>query len=610
VNDNEAAEEFQLHRLSWTDFDELSQSVGNDRIISQLRGAERSRRLLLLRALVDKVAKTPELCGPLPSLETAWELLERVESKTPAVFDLIIGHPYTGSWVGYTTRLLLRQTTGVCPLWVHIGYLHSLAAAAAVRARLPFQTSIPVWQGGAILPTLGMARLPSATRYSTAEVRGGGGQPEIRLGTARVALPDGDSTGSPGWWPVRSVRVQADGRVLSVRLDDLDPYRGLYEPVPPQRLNAVEVETWRALLGDAWELIVRHLPETATDFQAGLRSLVPRPAVPFRMPSASTAEAFGSAILSRPVDAVALAAMLVHEFQHIRLSGLLRLIPLHNDDPRERFYAPWRDDPRPMDGIVQGVYAFFGVTMFWRALARASAGSSDRRAMFEFAYWRAVTWRTLRAAMNDASLTRAGHRFLSGAAQRLGRWQHETVPPELAKLAAAVAMDHYAGWRIRHIRPCTRSVLAVADGWLARRQHLAGLRIADDRAPTPVSDGGWSSARADLIRLAVTETPGGPALSEKWRAVPDATPADFDYASGRFRTAAHGYRAELAADPASPGAWVGLGLALSGLGARPSARALLTCPELVRAVHRRIRAHTADPAAPEELAEWIGRHLP
>ena len=67
----------------------------------------------------------------------------------------------------------------------------------------------------------------------------------------------------------------------------------------------------------------------------------------------------------RPVE---LAVTLVHEFQHIKLGGLLHLAPLHDREPTRRLYAPWRDDPRPLGGLLQGVYAFTGVTDFWRAV--------------------------------------------------------------------------------------------------------------------------------------------------------------------------------------------------------------------------------------------------
>ena len=608
IENHTASDGFALHCLSWADFDHLARGAGGAGVVLRLRRAERSRRLLLLRALVEETTKTPELFGPLPSSDAAWELLARIQEKVPSALDLILAHPYTGTWAGYTTRLLRNRITGVCPMWMHVGHMHALAAAAAIHAGLNFHTHIPLWNGGAVLPTLGLAQLATNSPWSVAEVHSEHGQVEVCNETASVHLPSALAADAPGWWGIQRLTMRAGEHVLSVRLDDLDPYRGLYEPVLPQRLGPAEVDVWRALLDDAWRLIVHHLPDIADAIPVGLDSLVPRPAVPFRMPSASTGEAFGSAIIARPPDAASLAATLVHEFHHIRLGGLLHLTRLHEEDSRERFYTPWREDPRPIGGALQGVYAFFGVTAFWRALARAGTRAPERRIAFEFVYWREQTWRVLCVLRDDPVLTPAGRRFVDGIAERLGPWQDEPVPADLADLVTAVAADHHAGWRMRYLRPDPRTVADLADAWLVGRNRPATTRLVTDRPPTPVPDGSWSPTRTDLIRLSVADPADGRnALSRTWSSVPGATAADFAYATGRFTDAARGYRAELAADADCPTAWVGLGLALSGLGVTPAARALLHYPELVRAVHRRIRAYARTVPAPEDLAAWIDR---
>jgi HEXXH motif-containing protein len=605
-NNHLAFQGFDVHRLAWTDLDRLARGGGGAGLVRRLRHAERSRRLLLLRALVEEVAKNPELSGPLPPPESAWELLVRVQEKSPAALERMLAHPYTGFWESYTMRLLRNRTTGVCPLWVHIGHINAIGAAAAIRAELDFHIEVPLWDGCAMLPTLGLARLPARSRWSVAQVCAGQGLVTVSSEDARVRVQRQPSPDVPDWWEVRRLAVRAGGRGLSVQLDDLDPYRGLFEPVPPQRLDAAEVDTWRSLLDEAWRLIVRYRPGLADAMAAGLDSLVPRPATPFRLPSASTGEAFGSAIIGLPTDAASLAATLVHEFQHILLGGIFHLTPLHAADHRERFYTGWRDDPRPIGGVLQGVYAFFGVSAFWRALARAGTGATRRRAAFEFAYWRGETWRTLCELRTDPSLTPAGHRFVDGVAEVLGPWQNEPVPADLSHDAAALAADHYAGWRMRFVRPDPATVATIADAWRAGRSRLGAIAAPNDRSPTPVPDGSWSRARADLIRLRLTQPRD--AVEQMWPTIPDATASDYAYATGRFTEAENGYRRELAADPDRPASWVGLGLALAARGTGPAGRALLHYPELVRATHRTIRNAPTAPA-PDELADWIGRSV-
>jgi HEXXH motif-containing protein len=575
-------------------------------MVRRLRIAERSRRKLLLFAILEATAKVPERFGPLPAVEAVWDLLARVERASPITFDRVLAHPYTGSWAGYVIRLLRNGHDGVGPLWIHLGHVHAVAAAAAIRARLTFQARIPLWHGNAALPTLGLARLPESSSFAVAEVGGAPGDYAVSHGRQRVRLPDWPDEDGHGWWSIRRVHVTAGEHRFSVRLDDVDPYRGLYEPVPPERLATAEVDEWRRMLGDAWHLLVTGLPDYAGQLAVGLDSLVPRPHVLFRNPSASTGEAFGSAVVGRPTDPASLAATLVHEFQHILLGGVLHMTPLYEQDPRERIYVPWRDDPRPLAGAVQGVYAFLGVTRFWRALARDGAGPLARRAGFEFAYWRRQTWGTLRVLHDDTHLTDAGRRFVHGMAEVLEPWQHEPVADDVAALAAAAAADHRAGWRMRHLRPDADVVAGLAQAWRAGRPRPPISLVRTDLSATPIPDGPWSHARADLVRLSLTET-GRAELPRIWPAVPGATAADLAFAMGDHRNAAQAYRTELAATPDRPASLVGLGLALAATGSSPAARALLHCPELVRAVHRELRGDGPHAPSPEDLGHWIGQ---
>lgn len=598
-----SAEGLVPHHLPWTDFDAFARGGGGPDPVRRLRAAERSRRLLLLRGIIDQAAKFPEVSVPLPSPEWAWELLARIEEQDPAAVETILAHPYTGSWAGYTTRLCRQDVTGVCPFWVHLGHVHCLAAAAAVRAGAGFEAELPIWQGAVSLPTLGMVRLRTGEAFGVAQVSASRAGIVFRNRHLEVRLPDDLSTETAGWQPVRRINSWHGDRPLSVRLDDLDPYRGLYEPIPPKRLTPLEVESWRTVVDRAWQLLVTRLPDVAEALPVGLESLVPAPAVAFRLPSASTGEAFGSAIVAYSNDPEQLAAALVHEFQHIRLGGVQHLAALHTDDPRERLYAPWREDPRPIGGVLHGIYAFFGVTAFWRALAAAEPGNA--LASFEFALWRAASWRTLRAVHQDESLTATGRRFLDGIAAEIAPWQEEPVAAEPAGWAAMSALDHYATWRLRHLRPDADTVSALVAAWRRGDPRPKPGRVPEPRTPTPVPDGSWTDARTDLIRLRLGRN-GETALRTHGPAVPGAAEADLALVHGDNESAADGYRAILMANPDLPAALVGLGLALSARGTGPAERALLHRPELVRAVHRALRASAGVTPDIETVAGWIG----
>jgi len=275
---------------------------------------------------------------------------------------------------------------------------------------------------------------------------------------------------------------------------------------------------------------------------------------------------------------------------------------LWEDDPRERIYAPWRNDPRPIGAVVQGLYAYFGMTALWRALANPN----DRRSAFEFAYHRAVAWHAVNAIQSDPALTETGRRFVDAIADVMEPWQREPVAADLVEAARRTAIDHHLGWRIRHVRPQSSLVTDLSEAWLDGRSPI-GKRFGDDQGPTPIPDENWSHARADLTRLAITKDSA--ALRESVDTVPGATLSDLALVTGRFTDAVRGYQAELAENPDRPASLAGLTLALSGLGTSPATRTLLYRPELVRAVHRHIRRYTSNVPSIERLADWIGRSV-
>jgi len=103
--------------------------------------------------------------------------------------------------------------------------------------------------------------------------------------------------------------------------------------------------------------------------------------VPYRVPlegqvSASAAENFGAIALSPSDDPSLCAAILAHEIQHLKLSAVLDIVALTLPDDHQRYYAPWRPDPRPLNGLLQGAYAFLGVSAFWRRQHQISRGGA------------------------------------------------------------------------------------------------------------------------------------------------------------------------------------------------------------------------------------------
>nr|WP_260859847.1 HEXXH motif-containing putative peptide modification protein [Streptomyces cupreus] len=395
---------------------------------------------------------------------------------------------------------------------------------------------------------------------STAEVTAAEGQ----------VLVAGRPLGGPDWHPL--TLLSADGCALL--LDDADPYRTLRTPVPTEPVAA---EDWQELFSAAWEILRGLDAEAAGALGDGLVTLVPRPrAERFRPHSASSGDAFGAALASVPDDGEQLASTLVHEFQHNKLSAFMHLFTLYDDQGAagRLHYAPWRDDPRPLGGLLQGVYAFFGVTRFWRERQHPLG-------RFEFALWRAQTAHALRGISAAEGLTESGRRLLAELEARLAPWLAEPVEERARVAAELAAADHRATWRAYHLRPDPRVVRAHAEG----RPEGRGEPELVTGTPARGFD-----TRAVLLRWLLADPAGFEALREDPGAtVEGARPEDIALVTGDTAAALSAYRERILRGAGDPETWVGLGLAARSAG-DPAGEALLARPELVMAVHAELGA--------------------
>lgn len=607
-----AAKGLTFHRLSAPSVLALARGEGGRAAVEELLTAERSRRLLLLRALADGLSggDPPQPAGTEPvSHRAAWSLLGRTQQQASQAFEDILMCPHTGMWLSLALRRMRGATAYEdAPLWVVAGHLSALAAAAAARAGLDFSLTVPVRHGRVPLPTLGCAVLADAAQpWGTAQVEARDGRLRITGGGETVTAGPQWSRAEPGWHAVRRLELDGTGSGKLLVLDELDPYRTFPHPSPPRLLSAAEARTWQDLLSDAWEILRRDEPESAEAMRVGLMSLAPTPARErYRPHSVTAGDAFGGVMASRPDDVAQLAATLVHEFQHTKLGGLIHLGPLSTppapQGAREQlFYAPWRDDPRPLGGLLQGIYAFAGVARFWRAHRHTADAAYAPMAHFEFALWRAQVSSTVQLVLRNEQLTPLGRRLLGALRGRCVQWMAEPVPPAELALAEEVAADHRARWRAHHLRPSAAAVEEAVGAW---RRGVARPPAALAARPVLVPDA--ETRYLDTAAVLARYRLGAPAADPS--AVEGAGAADLLLARGDLAGARDAFVARLARKEAPYAAWAGLGRALAGTPEhRAASRLLRHFPERACAVQSALERVTGEGADPVELAQWLGR---
>ena len=586
--------------LPQSDFHDLASGGGSADVIERLWRAEHSRRLVMLRAFLDAAAANPGLpASPVTPIAEAWAALERAERQDRHAVAALLMHPQVGAWLSYALRRHRGGAKSSAPGYQEFGQLHAVAIAAAAATGQSYGAVVPLRAGRVMVPQFGMAYFEDCPEWAVAEVSTENGRIRVRRGDQVVDVPAGAGD-RPGWWALRRLTVGDDGPRLTVWLDDLDPMRDLADPVPPRRIAPAEFQRWADLLRDAWRVLVEDHRPMAEALAAGVTSLVPLPAGDgWDTRSASTGDAFGAIMCSPPPDAVTLAVSLAHEFMHIKLGGLMHLFTMTDGPGEPCLYAPWRDDPRPAGGLLQGIYAFFAISDFWRGQLRKSG---DVLAGFEYAYARMQTGEALAIALRQGNLTELGRSFAETLGTELDGWTDQ-VDEQAAGLARLVADGHRAGWRVRHCRPLRQDVIDLAQA--LDDDAPIRLVITDSQVLPDPEMRHWSAGRLGLARRRLLAPERhGQARDEDWGAA--LTDADLALFAGEPAKAAAGFAEEIEHDPESADAWTGLGLALSANAPARARAALLRRPELVLAVHRETRtAHS-----PLKVADLIGALIP
>jgi uncharacterized protein len=414
------------HQLTLQDFMALAAGGGGADAIAELVAIEYSKHMTFLA----NVVVAAEGSEQYSFARTGYDLLAAAMRENREAVTAVIRYPSVGAWA---RRTLQAWRGGQASLGAEPGQLRGVAAAAAIRAGLRAEIEVPAANGRVVLPSLGAALVPGRS----ALVRSGPGGGAID----QVALPRNPYQDAPGWLGLRRVRAGT----LDVLIDDLDPFR-----MPDARDLALRSDSspWDAALDGAWQVLEHAHGDVASEIAALVSVIVPLAYPAEGEVSSTSPEAFGAVALSIPPDPVTGAVTLAHEIQHVKLGALLDVVTLMLPDDGRRYYAPWRDDPRPLDGLLQGAYAYLGVSGFWRRQRRLP--DNQLRADVEYARWRSATVLAVETLRSSGRLTRMGREFVSAMARTLSTWQDESVPARATTLARRAAESHLARWQSAH----------------------------------------------------------------------------------------------------------------------------------------------------------------
>jgi uncharacterized protein len=425
-------------------FNTLAAGGGGPEAISMLAAAEHSKHLLLLRG----VLSAAQGAGPAQAecARLGWDVLTEADRHDRDAAAVVTKYPSVGAWALCALRTPGTSRTpdpGGRAREAGPARLAAVAAAAALRSGIDAELPVLPAAGTVSLPSLGTALVDA----DSAVVRTRAGRAEVRWARGRVEVPLDAQQDRPGWLGIRGCRAGG----LDAVIEDLDPFR-----MPPAvsglapRLTARAARDWTSMLRQGFHLLEAGHPATAAEAAAAVSVIVPLDSSSHGQLSSSAPDAFGAVAMSAPPAPVTCAVTLAHEVQHLKLCAVLDIVRLTLPDDGRRYYAPWRDDPRPAVGLLQGAYSYLGVTEFWGRQRRLATGAARLQADSEFARWRAATVRVIDTLLSSGRLTPAGTDFVQGMSRTADRWAVEPVPAPARAIALRKSSSHLRRWERNH----------------------------------------------------------------------------------------------------------------------------------------------------------------
>lgn len=218
-----------------------------------------------------------------------------------------------------------------------------------------------------------------------------------------------------------------------------------------------------AMVSRAVGALARYDPRTLDQLRDRISLVGSKPRGKGDFTNTSHSDLPGAIVVTETLHPLDLAETLVHELHHNRLFCIEERGGFFADEGRaveERLYhSPWRDDPRPLHGILHGFYVYVAVSRFWWSVAQAADGPQD-----VCAYARS------RVAREALQLVLAEHQLEEHA--EFSEWGRATFR-EIADAAA----DLRAAIRAAGILPATPSWCCTPEGSLEPECDEAGRAL-------------------------------------------------------------------------------------------------------------------------------------
>ena len=404
---------------------------------------------------------------------------QTARSLSPNCLAMAFAHPTMVYWNKTTERLLPFilnrqpipdfmmehlagiQAPNVEPVRLHLVDLNRFLITAALLANAEVTLPCPIHDGWLTLPGLGVriacpeggiVRVSVHNSPSRAICCGQNSRVELESVLDRSLNGDDEAISNGTLQALRLVR----GSAGAMFLDPCDPYfsRVWQKQTFPGGIHVRQVEgedlgRWQSTLTESLNLLQELWPEMESEITTAVHTLVPVNSPIGGMNCSCSSEDFWGAILCSFDPPPLLAEVLVHEFGHNLLYGLMEVYGIFAEDcPKEQvFYSPWRPDARPLVGVLHAVYKFERVAEFYRRLLQKDSSNVAYRERYSLILGRLE--RGLRVLAESAKFNAEGTVFFESLVRGVKK-QRESGEAIIAPNIQESLEEHLRVWKTKY----------------------------------------------------------------------------------------------------------------------------------------------------------------
>ncbi|MBE9185311.1 hypothetical protein IQ270_11460 [Microcoleus sp. LEGE 07076] len=230
-----------------------------------------------------------------------------------------------------------------------------------------------------------------------------------------------------------------------------------------EELTPTSTIKWLSSLEEAWFWIDSCSTLLASEIFMGVQSLVPVHSHAIDVHRSQTfREIPGLLVLSWMSDTSVIVEALVHEYHHHKLNALLNLDPIIVEgSPEAIYYSPWRDDPRPLSGILQGIYVFQAVLEFGHKILKTDIPILQEKRLKQRVYTAKQQLLTaLKVLTTNAKFSLIGQALIEAIEENIDRVEPEISQTE-KQLIDVRLKEHQQKWEAANLNLVGTQILPI-----------------------------------------------------------------------------------------------------------------------------------------------------